>query len=141
MLPYIDKIEDDLLIDTDAEVIKLKLLSGENHFERRNVAILDIPIYEADDNIDLIHALPDIAGFREYGSTSNHPDEQMQALMDQADFRRALSLAIDRVRPSTKLRTWAFGQPGHGFSKPGEFDPEVDAIWGWSSIQSRQGKC
>ncbi len=87
-LPYIDKIEDDLLTDTDAEVIKLKLLSGENHFERRNVAILDIPIYEADDNIDLIYALPDIAGIQGIWFNPNHPDEQMQALMDQADFRR-----------------------------------------------------
>lgn len=130
-LPYIDYVENFLLGDADAEVIKLKLLAGETNFERRVTSVADVPLLRENEeqaNLDVIFTVKPEGSQQGIKFNPAHPDEQMAALIDQADFRRALSLAVNRDAIN-ETAYFGLGRPGHGFSMSGEFNPDVDEAW------------
>ena len=49
-------------------------------------------------------------------------------LLETADFRRALSLALDRELMNESVHL-GLGRPGHGFSPPGVFDEAIDGAY------------
>ncbi len=130
-LPYIDYVENFLLADSDAEVIKLKLIAGETNFERRRTSVGDVPLLrdnEESSGIDIIFTRKPEGSQQGIKLNPTHKDPQMRDLLNAPSFRRALSLAIDRAAIN-ETAYFGLGQPGHGFSEPGVYNPDVDGAW------------
>jgi peptide/nickel transport system substrate-binding protein len=130
-LPYIDYVENFLLGDADAEVIKLKLIAGETNFERRRTSVADVPLLRENEDsagIDIIYTRKPEGSQQGIIINPHHMDSQMREFLGAADFRRALSLAIDRAAIN-ETAYFGLGQPGHGFSDPGVYNEAVDGAW------------
>jgi peptide/nickel transport system substrate-binding protein len=129
-LPYVDYWENQLLAATDKEVILLKLIAGETHFERRLGSVADVPFLreQAEDTLDLIFTKKPEGAQQGIYFSPHHENEAFRELLRQADFRRALSIAVDR-ETINQTAYLGLGQVGHGFSLPGVFDPEIDGQW------------
>ena len=130
-LPFIDYFEDFLLADKDAQVIKLKLLAGEVHFERRTATVADIPTYVENENkagVDVILTVNTSGSNCALDFNTAHQDPKMRELQDQADFRRALSIAVNR-ETIRQTALFGLGRVGHGLSAPGEYDESIDGLW------------
>lgn len=130
-LPNIDTIEDFMLADADAEVIKLKLIAQETHFERRKTSVADMPLLRENEekgNYDIILNVKPEGSQQGFIFNTYHVDPDVRAILDQADFRRALSIAIDR-EAINQTAYYGLGKSGHGFSAPNVYDPEIDGKW------------
>ncbi len=130
-LPYIDYVENFLLSDADAEVIKLKLIAGETNFERRRTSVADVPLLRENEEsagIDIIFTRKPEGSQQGIIINPHHPDPQMREILGAADFRRALSLAIDRDAIN-ETAYFGLGQPGHGFSDPGVYNEAIDGSY------------
>jgi peptide/nickel transport system substrate-binding protein len=127
-LPYIDYLESIMLYDPDKELIKLKLLSGEGHFEVRAMRTPDIPLLAESPLLDLLYWIPPYGAPQGVYVNYNSPDPAKREILRNPDFRRALSIAIDRelINESAHLGQ---GRPGMGLTRPGEFDPDIDGRW------------
>jgi peptide/nickel transport system substrate-binding protein len=130
-LPYCDYLEDFLLADGNAEVILAKLIAGETHFERRVGSVKLVPMLR--DPARAGQAEP-IFTTKPEGSQQAilfnpcHVDTKWAELLKNADFRRALSVAIDR-EAINQTAYYGMGIPGHGFSDSDVYDPSIDALW------------
>ena len=142
-LPYIDKFEVNI-IGNDAnfsEQVLLRSVAGEINFQVRDIAITDVPLVmekEADGSDYKVimwqrgdYAWPWIMLYYDYV-----PNKDIEDLMYEPKFRRALSVAIDRNRinevvgsgPGQAARIRA--QPG----KPRIPDPEGKKVYeAWST--------
>jgi peptide/nickel transport system substrate-binding protein len=129
-LPYVDYWENQLLAATDKEVILLKLIAGETHWERRLGSVADVPFLreQAEDTLDLILTNKPEGAQQGIYFSAHHENESFRELLRTADFRRALSVAIDR-ETINQTAYLGLGTIGHGFSLPGVFDPEIDGVW------------
>jgi peptide/nickel transport system substrate-binding protein len=120
-----------MLQDKDTEVIKLKILSGEIDWERRRGLIIDLPLYRENESkagIDVVLTIKPEGSQQGIKFNPGHPDPDVRAVIDNADFRRALSIAIDR-RVIQETGYLGLGKVGHGFSPPGVYNPEIDGAW------------
>ena len=130
-LPYLDYVQSLGLQDVDAELIKLKIIAGEVDAEWRVIGLKDVPTLRrqaAQADIDAI-LMPYITnGVQPIVVNQNPPDPDKRALLRNVDFRRALSLAIDRELINETVFL-GLGRPSHGFSEPGVHDPEIDGSW------------
>ena len=130
-LPYLDYLESLELTGTDQEVIKLKLIAGETNWERRVCTVADVPMLrqrEEEGNYDVILTTMNIGSVQGIRINPAHSDPKMAQLIGQADFRRALSIAINRdvINQTAYL---GLGKVGHGFSEMGVYVPEIDGKW------------
>lgn len=130
-LPYIDTLQSPLLRDGDREAINLRLIAGDLDWERRIGSVLDMPLYErhreeAGFQI-MLTAKPEGSQQGIYFNLNNR-DPALAELVAEADFRRALSLTVDR-EVINETAYFGLGRPGHGFSMPNEYDPEIDGLW------------
>ena len=117
--------------DADAEVIKLKLIAQETHFERRKTSVADMPLLRENEekgNYDIILSVKPEGSQQGFIFNTYHVDPDVRAILDQADFRRALSIAIDR-EAINQTAYYGLGKAGHGFSDPNVYDPEIDGKW------------
>ena len=118
-LPYIDTIEVNYV--EDMEMIKLRLLNGEGHMQLRPyMAMSDLAMFQKN---------AANAGYRIHlwnsGSGTgpivypnwNHPDPDKQGLYRMPEFRRALSLAMNRPRMH-KMVHYTTGEPTTGTFSP-----------------------
>jgi peptide/nickel transport system substrate-binding protein len=127
-LPYIDYVESEMIYDSDKELIKLKLLSGEAHVEFRSMRSPDVPLLAESPRLDIVKVLPPFGAPQGIYVNYNNPDPVKREVFRNPDFRRALSIAIDRqlINETAHLNQ---GRPGMGISAPGVFDPDIDGRW------------
>jgi len=130
-LPYIDHVQSLQMPSSQKELIKLKALAGEVDFEMRSIGVKEFPLFKEKEK-DLG---ADVILFKEvYGSPQgiifnwNAKDEALRPIIRNTDFRRALSLALDR-NLINEAAFQGIGKVGHGFSEPGVYNPEIDGAW------------
>ncbi len=127
-LPYIDGVADYMMSLGDADQIKLRMLAGEVDFENRVGTVVDIPLYQdaaEAANIKLVYTIPPDGSLQGIFFGYDNEDDAKRELLQNADFRRALSLSIDR-QVINETAALGLGTLGHGFSSAGVFDPEID---------------
>jgi peptide/nickel transport system substrate-binding protein len=127
-LPYLDGVSDYMMSLADADQIKLRILAGEVDFENRVGTVTDIPLYldaAASANIALSYTIPADGAMQGIFFGYDNTDPAKRALIQNADFRRALSLSIDR-QVINETAALGLGILGHGFSSAGVFDSEID---------------
>jgi peptide/nickel transport system substrate-binding protein len=138
-LPYLDRVESLALTDGDRELIKLKVLAGEIDNEFRTIGLKDYPLYrESQQKADIVLITFDNIWNSPQGININQDyvkEPEVGKLLQNADFRRALSLSLDRELIN-KVAYLGLGEPGQGFSDAGVYSPETDG----SYAQFDQGK-
>ena len=131
-LPYIDNIETRDKSDSDGELIKVMLLAGEADAVFRVVGLRDYPLFkENEEEAGLqVLLLGDIRNGRQVFHFSQDfvDEEPVGDLLRTPDFRRALSLALNRPLINQSLFL-GLAKPGHGFSAQGEFDEAIDGSY------------
>jgi peptide/nickel transport system substrate-binding protein len=131
-LPYIDYIEGMDKYDQDAELLKVQMLAGDADVLFRVVRPSDFPLFQerAEELGVQIVLLDDIFNGRQTFLVNQNyiGDEAIAELLQTADFRRALSLALDRELLNESIYL-GLGMPGHGFSEPATFDEAIDGAY------------
>ena len=130
-LPYIDYVQSLALEDGDAELIKLKIIAGEVDAEWRVIGVKDVPTLrrqgaQADVAVILMPYITN--GVQPVVVNQNPPDPDKRGLYRNVNFRRALSLGIDRDLINETIFL-GLGRASHGFSEPGVHDPDIDGLW------------
>ena len=132
-LPYIDKVA--IALAENLEVLNLKAIAGEIDYQSRSISLVKLPVllenqakggykvyldpstYGADCNIEYNHSYED--------------DPEIGKWLSTADFRRALSLGIDRDQLNEAF--WlGLGTPGSGIpDKDNPYYPgdEYRSLW------------
>lgn len=97
-LPYIDRVEIQLV--QDAQVLNLMALDGAFDWQLKDVAPLDqLSMFHENEErggYRLIEVSSPVSAFAAYYLNLSHGDAFLNDLFHQADFRKALSHAIDR---------------------------------------------
>ena len=131
-LPYIDSAESNDLYDGDADVIRLKALAGEADLVFRVVSPQDVPLVEAraeETNLRVLRLKNTFNGPQTFNFNQAYSgDPDIAAIVQNADLRRGMSLALDRELINDAVFL-GLGTPGHGFSEPGVYDPAVDGSY------------
>ena len=110
-LPYVDRIEM-TLVDT-VEMYNLKVVAGEVDLAQWNTDLANLPVYMENAQRGGYRVLlwsgawPTVA---ELQPNFNHPDPVMRDLIRNVDFRKALSLGIDREEINN-LVFFGLGEP------------------------------
>ncbi len=118
-LPYIDRIENDLL--ADAKVITLRAASGGIDMQYRHINYTDLPVLidGADKNNFRILRWSVEGGWVAIFTNQSHKDPAMRELMQNVDFRAGLSHAINREEINALLYE-GLGKTGNPLSKKGD---------------------
>ena len=131
-LPYVDRVLSQIV---DGETYNLKVISGEADLAWANTSMENYTLYQenkvaGDYKIGLIPSFTtgDVVYFPNY----SHNNLRWRALFNEYDFRRALSLAIDREEINEIVY--------NGLSKPlqftvTEFSPLYKDSWGTHAIE------
>ncbi len=128
-LPYIDRIEHTFIDNTD--VLNLKIASGQIDMQYRNVSLgvyTFLKENEAKGNYKVQRWRA--ASTDAFFPNINAPDPVLAKLFDTADFRHALSIAIDRN--SINQLVWnGLGKPRAASPITGspEYDAELEKVW------------
>jgi peptide/nickel transport system substrate-binding protein len=130
-LPYIDRLEVQIPQGNASELVLLKALAGELDMQTRDVALKDVPLVmenaEAGDYRVIMWTRGDYA-WPWLILMYDYTDEGIVDLMYTPEFRRALSLAIDRNQ---------LNEVGHlGLGKPRQFALSAES----PEFQSEEGK-
>ena len=130
-LPYIDYLDVQMLTGEAANLQKVKALAGEVDVFGRGISVPDYPlIAESTDKtgLELVSYFAPNGSINPLIVNINHPDPEVRAMLRNADFRRALSLAVDRelINEAALL---GLGEVSHGFSAPGVYEAEIDGKW------------
>jgi peptide/nickel transport system substrate-binding protein len=132
-LPYIDKIQ--LTLAENLEVLNLRAIAGEYDLQARHIDIGKLPVFLENQQRGNYKVYLDVA---DYGgdmiikfNLSYEADPEIGKLFNSADFRRALSLGIDREQINETF--WlGTGTPSsvvpadHNKYNPG---PEYRTLW------------
>ena len=135
-LPYVDRVLSQVV---DPETAQLKIITGEADLAWGRVSFANYSLYkenEASGNYE-VNLLPSFqSGAIVYHPNLDHPDPVKRDLFQNLDFRRALSVALDRQEMNeivysgfgvplqhTVVRTSSFYQPKWG-QNAAEFDPD-----------------
>jgi peptide/nickel transport system substrate-binding protein len=95
-LPYFDKVE--VSIVNDVEAATLKIIAGEVDMARRPVNPKSLPLYKQYEQEKgyTVQILPQHASLGEVFLNLTNKDENWRKVVGETEFRRALSMAIDR---------------------------------------------
>jgi peptide/nickel transport system substrate-binding protein len=95
-LPYIDRLEISIVPDVNAAT--LKIIAGEVDMARRGVTAADMPLYlqNADEKGYEVVILDMHASLGEIYLNMTYAEEGWQEVINEVDFRKALSFAVDR---------------------------------------------
>ena len=131
-MPYIDQIESLDKSDSDAEMIKVKLLSGEADGAFRVVGLRDYPLFKENEEKSGLQVilLDDIRNGRQvfHFNQDYVAEDAIGDLLRNVDFRRAMSLALNRPLINQSLFL-GLAKLGHGFSEQGVFDEAIDGSY------------
>jgi peptide/nickel transport system substrate-binding protein len=131
-LPYIDKIQ--LTLAENLEVLNLRAIAGEYDFQARHIDIGKLPVFlenQQKGNYKVYLDVGDYGGDMVIKFNLSIEDPELSKWFSNADFRRALSMGIDREQINETF--WlGTGTPGsvvpaeHNKYNPG---PEYRALW------------
>jgi len=133
-LPYIDQVAMDLF--ENRETFVFKILNGEVDIQGRHVSSADYTLLKEGEEKGDFHVEawlnPDGVGYSVNTSYGIDDDPVMYALLNDVNFRRALSVAIDREE-IVELAYDGLMKPRQSSAAPGT--PEYDAEWEKSYAQ------
>jgi peptide/nickel transport system substrate-binding protein len=102
-LPYIDRIS--MTLTGDKEILNLKASAGEIDFQHRHIEMAKVPVFKENEERSQIdvqfwgsHGAVGIAINMSYGEgeVDYEVDEEVKKWLNNFEFRKALSLAVDR---------------------------------------------
>lgn len=130
-LPYVDTVSSYLMSEANPEQIKLRVLAGEIDWDRRVGTVVDVPLYaDAGEKADLklTFTLQPVGSMQGIYFGWNVPEDGKRELIRNVDFRRALSVAVNRdvINETAAL---GLGKVGHGYSAVNVYDPEIDGSY------------
>jgi len=136
-LPYVDGIENQIL--GDGEIYNGMIISGQLDFAGFFMTLDNYPMYrsfEDEGEYETVLWTNGLGAEVKYAINQTHPDEALRSIFQEATFRQALSLAIDREEIS-EVFYFGHAEPrqltvldSHPYYKPEyadawiEFDPE-----------------
>ena len=132
-LPYIDRIS--MTLAENLEVLNLRAIAGEYDFQSRHIALANLPVLleNAEAGNYTVHLDPGQHG-ADAGIQVNQSyrgDEEIAKWLQNVDFRRALSLGIDRDSIN-EIIFLGIGTPGSAVvaeSSPFNPGPEYRQLW------------
>jgi peptide/nickel transport system substrate-binding protein len=132
-LPYIDRIS--MTLAENLEVLNLRAIAGEYDYQSRHISLANLPVLleNAEKGNYTIHLDPAQHG-ADAGlqvNLSYEADPEIAKLLHTADFRRALSLAINRNKIN-EIIFLGIGKPGSAVvaeSSPFNPGPEYRELW------------
>ena len=128
-LPYIDSIENALFADNT--VFDLWIAQGLIDFQMRHVGAAGYTFYKENEEVGNYRVLRwRNASTNGYHPNINHSDPQLRALFDDARFREAMSIAINREEIS-ELVYDGLAKPRQASPVSGSpnYDPEFETRW------------
>ncbi len=132
-LPYIDRIS--MTLAADLEVLNLRAIAGEYDYQARHISLANLPVLleNAEDGnytVSLDPAQHGADGVLQINQ-SYREDEEIGRWLQNVDFRRALSLGIDRDSIN-EIIFLGIGVPGSAVvaeSSPFNPGPEYRDLW------------
>lgn len=132
-LPYIDRIS--MTLAENLEVLNLRAIAGEFDYQSRHISLANLPVLleNAEKGNYTIHLDPAQHG-ADAGlqvNLSYEADAEIAKLLHTTDFRRALSLAINRDKIN-EIIFLGIGKPGSAVvaeSSPFNPGPEYRELW------------
>lgn len=132
-LPYIDRIS--MTLAENLEVLNLRAIAGEYDYQSRHISLANLPVLleNAEKGNYTIHLDPAQHG-ADAGlqvNLSYEADPEIAKLLHTTDFRRALSLAINRNKIN-EIIFLGIGKPGSAVvaeSSPFNPGPEYRELW------------
>lgn len=118
-LPYIDRLANDLL--ADSKVITLRAASGGIDMQYRHITYVDLPVLidgSEKNNYRIARWAVD-GGWVAMFTNQSHKDPVMRDLIQNVDFRAALSHAVDRAEVNALLYN-GLGKTGNPVSSAGD---------------------
>lgn len=128
-LPYIDKIQHDLFDDN--AVLDLWIAQGRIDFQGRHVSSANFTFYkENEDAGDYGLTIWKAASTNCVHPNINNPDPVLAKLADTADYREALSIAINREEVNDLIYDGLFeARQASPVSGSPNYDPEFETKW------------
>jgi peptide/nickel transport system substrate-binding protein len=132
-LPYIDRVS--MTLAENLEVLNLRAIAGEYDYQERHISLANLPVLieNAEAGNYTIHLDP-----AQHGADgafmfnqSYQADEELGKWLRTTDFRRALSLAVDRDKIN-EILFLGIGTPGSAVvaeSSPFNPGPEYRTLW------------
>jgi peptide/nickel transport system substrate-binding protein len=147
-LPYVNTVTHAL--GENQEILNLRALAGEYDFQDRFLDMTKLPLFIDGQDKGGYKVFLDPAEGNDYGlrlNLSNNlnadasPDTEMNALMQNVDFRRALSMGIDRAQINEAFFLGA-GAPGSYAPQnaSNKYFPGKDVVNKWSTLDVAQAK-
>ena len=132
-LPYIDRIS--MTLAEDLEVLNLRAIAGEYDYQARHISLANLPVLlenaeDGDYTVSLDPAQHGADGVLQINQ-SYRDDEEIGKWLQNVDFRRALSLGIDRDSIN-EIIFLGIGVPGSAVvaeSSPFSPGPEYRDLW------------
>ena len=132
-LPYIDRIS--MTLAENLEVLNLRAVAGEYDYQSRHISLANLPVLleNAEANGYTVHLDPaqhGADGAFQFNQ-SYQADEEIGKWLRTVDFRRALSLAVDRDKIN-EILFLGIGTPGSAVvaeTSPFNPGPEYRTLW------------
>lgn len=141
-LPYIDRIE--MTLAEDLEVLNMRTIAGEYDFQSRHIMVDKLPVLlkarEAG-NYE-VHVNPSLTGGAAcvFFNLAYDGDAEIHKWQNNADFRRALSLAVDRGQIN-EVFYLGLGTPGsHAVSEEHPHNPGPEWRNRWSTYEPERAR-
>jgi peptide/nickel transport system substrate-binding protein len=128
-LPYIDQINHALFSDT--QTLNLWIAQGLIDMQNRHLTVADFTFYKENEDAGSYQVLTWKAGSTHaFHPNISHPDPAKAALFDTADFRQALSIAINRQEINDLVFNGQL-EPRQASPVSGspEYDPDFESRW------------
>ncbi|MBZ0295669.1 MAG: ABC transporter substrate-binding protein [Anaerolineae bacterium] len=118
-LPYIDQLQRQFI--NDSELMNLDIIAGKVDVQGQFIKIDDFPLFKQNEEAGNYNALPVRAWQHHtliYWFNPEVADEKLSAALSEIDFRRALSIALDRNQINEVVY--------RGLGTPAQFAPPMD---------------
>jgi len=128
-LPYIDRIEHALF--QDAETFNLWIAQGQIDFQQRHTSTANYTFYKENEATgDYKVMLWKAGSTNAFYPNISHPDPAIREMFDNADFREALSIAIDRDELNQLVYSGQM-EPRQASPVSGSpnYDPDFESKW------------
>jgi peptide/nickel transport system substrate-binding protein len=128
-LPYIDRISHALFQET--ETLNLWIAQGLIDMQQRHVSSADFTFFKENEAAgDYSVVLWKSASTNAFHPNISHPDAAIREIFDQADFREALSIAINRIELNELVYSGLL-EPRQASPVSGSpnFDPDFESRW------------